>query len=255
MYEDHEIANLERVQHKVLIGILGLPTTTSYYSLLMETGWWTMRGRISYRKLMLYHNIITSDNKRVIKKIIKEQEKNRRPTTWYASVRQEMRTYNIDINPEESLKSKWKKDVKEKINTKMEHDIREHCLGKTKGRTVKDDEYGRKEYLDVLNLEEARKILRMRMHMSKIPGNYKGRGEGICILCEEEKGNMEHYYSCKSVRQLVEVWKTKEDDIRSLDKDRMKRASNFIEKVELMIEPMKIGQTQQISRINISPCV
>ena len=244
VYEDHEIANLERVQHKVLIGILELPTTTPYYSLLMETGWWTIRGRIAYRKLMLYHNIITSDNKRVIKKIIKVQEEKRRSTTWYASVRQEMSTYNIEISPEESLKSKWKKEVKQKINTKMEQEIREHCRGKTKGRTVIDDEYERKEYLDVLNLEEARKILRMRMHMSKIPGNYKGRGEGKCTLCQEEKGNMEHYYRCKSVRQLVEVWRTKEDDIRSLDKDRMKAAAHFIEKVEIMMEPMKIGQTQ-----------
>ena len=36
VYEDHEIANLEHVQHKILIGILELPTTTPYYSLLIN---------------------------------------------------------------------------------------------------------------------------------------------------------------------------------------------------------------------------
>ena len=119
-------------------------------------------------------------------------------------------------------------------------------MGKTKARTVINNTYERKEYLETMSFDQTQKILRMRMHMSKLPGNFKGRGEGICPLCDKEKGNLEHYYRCNSVRQLVEVWRTKEDDVRSLDKDQMKAAAHFIEKIETMMEPMKIGQTQQV---------
>ena len=136
VHQEEEIATLERIQHKILVGILQLPATTPYYALLMETGWWTMRGRLAYRKLMLYHNIITSDNKRVIKKVLKVQQEYQRSTTWYASIKDLMITYSIDMNPEDTLKSRWKKEVKQKINSKMDIEIREQCMGKTKARTA-----------------------------------------------------------------------------------------------------------------------
>lgn len=58
---------------------------------------------------MLYHNIIKSDEKRVIKKILQEQVKFARNTTWYASVMREIKKYQINIEAEEVLKSAWKK--------------------------------------------------------------------------------------------------------------------------------------------------
>ena len=240
-YKDDEIKELDRVQHQVLNGILELPFSTPYYVLLMETGWWTMTGRLAYRKLMLYHNIVTSDNKRVIKKVVEEQKINRRSTTWYASIRREIEKYGIELNPQETLKSRWKKHVKQKINDTMEYEIRGKCTNMTKGRTVKDDEYGRKEYLDTMNFQESRQILRTRTHMSKLPGNYKGRGEGMCPLCNVEKGNIEHYFHCKSVRQLVEVWGVTMNDIDTVDQGRLKAVSRFVEKVELLLEPMMMS--------------
>merc|ERR1712096_152738 len=72
-YKNDEIKQLESIQLSILTGILELPKTTPYCALLMETGWWTMRARISYRRMMLYHNIIRSDNKRPVKKILREQ--------------------------------------------------------------------------------------------------------------------------------------------------------------------------------------
>ena len=57
-YKDSEIKDLEQLQLSILVGILEVPSSTPYYPLLLETGWWTMRARLSYRKLMLYHNIL-----------------------------------------------------------------------------------------------------------------------------------------------------------------------------------------------------
>ena len=238
VHKAEEIKELERVQHKILTGILEVPTTTPYYPLLMEIGWWTMEGRLAYKKLMLYHNITTSDNKRVVKNMIGVQKKLTRPTTWYASIRREMRRYGIDLIPEEVLKSRWKKHVKQKITEKMETEIRTKCSEMTKARTIKNDTYGRKEYITTTNFNNAKKILKTRMHMSKLPGNYKGSGEGICPLCEVEKGNLEHYFQCRYTRQLVDVWDARKDDLGSLDTGRMKVVSNFVEKVEMLLEPM-----------------
>ena len=118
-YHDKELLELERVQHAILIGILELPGSTPYYPLLMETGWWLMSARLAYKKLMLYQNIITSDNKRVTKKLIQVQKEEGRATTWYSSIEREIHKYKIELEAASSIKSTWKKHVKEKIRIKM----------------------------------------------------------------------------------------------------------------------------------------
>ena len=74
--------------------------------------------------------------------------------------------------------------------------------------------------------------------MNKIPGNYRGKSEGTCQLCEEEKGNIEHYFHCKGTWQLVEAWSVAEEDMKSLDMKKMKRVANFAEKLESLMEPV-----------------
>ena len=241
-HKETEMLELERKQHKILTGILELPITTPYYPLLLETGWWTIRGRLAYKKLMLYHNIITSDERRVMKKVLEIQRLCKRSTTWYANIMCEIKTYEIELDARKTLKSRWKKHVKEKINEKMEEDIKERCKNMSKARTILQDPYSRKEYLNVVSLHESKRILKTRLHMNRIPGNYRGKGEGICQLCEEEKGNLEHYFRCKGTRQLVEAWGVNEEDLGSLQKERMLRVANFAVKVEVLLEPIMNGQ-------------
>ena len=205
-HKEKEIAELERIQHTVLTGMLELPESTPYYPLLMETGWWTMSARLAYRKLMLYQNIVTSDKKRVIKKIVQVQKEESRTTTWYNSVERLMKRFGINMDAETSLKSKWKKEVKEKIRIEMEKEIRTKCREMTKGRTVKSDEYRRKDYLGSMSLKEVKKTIKVRTHMSKLPANYKEGGEGICLLCDNNKGSTEHYFECMYTAQLVKGW-------------------------------------------------
>ena len=52
-YKDVEIKQLESVQLNILTDLLELPKTTPYCALLMEVGWWPMKDRLSYKKLML----------------------------------------------------------------------------------------------------------------------------------------------------------------------------------------------------------
>ena len=79
-YKDREIKELESVQLNILTSILELPRSTPYCALLMEVGWWTMKARLEYRKLMLYHNIMKSDERRVTKQLLKVQENEIRKT-------------------------------------------------------------------------------------------------------------------------------------------------------------------------------
>ena len=238
MYKEEEIKQLESMQLNILTGLLEMPKTTPYCALLMETGWWTMRGRLAYSKMMLYHNILRSDAKRPIQKIVLEQEKEVRKTTWLNSVLREITSYNITLDPKESLKSSWKKEVKEKITERMEEEIREKCHNSTKARTVKNDRYERKEYLlGKVSLQETKKILMTRMNMNRIPGNYKGKDKGTCTLCNEAEGNIEHYFGCRMVKQVKKAWGVELQDLASHDLRKMKDVSKFMEKVEIMVDP------------------
>ena len=99
---------LEKMQLQMLTESLEVPRTTPYYPLLMETGFWQMKARVPYRRLMLFHNIMNSDEKRVAKKVVEEQMKMNRKTTWFSTIQHEIEKYNITLDPLVSLKSVWK---------------------------------------------------------------------------------------------------------------------------------------------------
>ena len=105
-----EVKELESVQLKILTSTLQLPQSTPYYAILMEVGWWTMEGRIVYAKLMLYHNIMRSNKKRVLKNLLKEQEKEERETTWLAGIKRQIGRLNMSLKAEDTLKSTWKRE-------------------------------------------------------------------------------------------------------------------------------------------------
>ena len=120
----------------------------------------------------------------------------------------------------------------------MGKELRIKCAMSKKARWIQDDKYERKKYLEgKVDLTTAKKILRTRLNMCKLPGNYKGNGEGKCPLCDEGEGSTEHYFSCKQVRRLGEVWQIKMEDLKSQNIVEMRNIANFFEKVEVMVEP------------------
>ena len=80
----------------------------------METGFWTMKARIAYRKLMLYQNILKSDKRRR-QSLIYIQKNETRDTTWYIGIRKILDKYGVKEDPSNLLKSTWKMLVKKKI--------------------------------------------------------------------------------------------------------------------------------------------
>ena len=80
--------------------------------------------------------------------MIQVQKEEGRSTTWYGSIERELHKYKIELDAASSLKSTWKKHVKEKIGIKMDEEIRTKCGEMSKGRIVKEDEYKKKDYAD-----------------------------------------------------------------------------------------------------------
>ena len=237
-FKNAEIKQLESVQLSILTNLLELPKTTPYCALLMEVGWWPMKDRLSYKKLMLYHNIVRSDDRRVIKKILSAQEREVRPTTWLAAVERDIRKYKIQLNAKETLKSTWKREVKRRINEEVELELRQKCNNSAKARIVKEDKFERKGYLQgKVDTKTAKKILLARLNMCKLPANYKQDGKGTCHLCEEGEGTTEHYFRCVQVNRLKKVCGVKVEHLMSQDMMEMRNVANFLEKVEIMLEP------------------
>ena len=237
-YTEKDIKQLESIQLQILTGILEIPSTTPYCALLMETGWWSMRARLAYKKLMLYHNIRHSDERRVVKKLLQQQQEEERETTWQGSIIKIKKKYDIQLDVDVTLKSTWKKYVKKKITEAEEKSIRDMCRNKKKARTVMNDEYVRKEYLGNATLKDVSKIIKSRLHMCKVPGNFKQKGVTMCPLCGEEEGSTEHYFDCKRTKYLVQIWEVKKEDLQSLETNKLKRVAKFIDKIEEMLQPI-----------------
>ena len=163
-----EETEMEKLQGKLLKLAMELPQSTPYEALLLELGLPTMKARVHYKKLMLYQNIMNSDDRRVVKKLVEEQKKMDREGTWMDGVEKIMERYDIEDTASEDLKSTWKSKVKKKIAEATEEDLRVSCMGKSKARTVLTGVYERKGYLDETTISQASQILMARMHMTSM---------------------------------------------------------------------------------------
>ena len=122
----------------------------------METGIWPAEQKIEYATMMLYHNVKNSDEERVIKQIVKEQEKNKYINTFHQRVKRIAEDLDIDIDKATTTrKSAWKKEVKERIMIKIKNRLADEMNQKTKCRTVSKDKWGRKEYIKECNGESC----------------------------------------------------------------------------------------------------
>ena len=73
-----------------------------------------------YRKMMLYHNIIHSDEDRLCRKIVKDQEKSIEEDTFYHETKQYFNKIGMDIKVvDDMLKSQLKNTIKERLNNRM----------------------------------------------------------------------------------------------------------------------------------------
>ena len=197
-----------------------------------------MRARIHYRKLMLYHNFTNSDDNRKAANVLDAQRQMDRDGTWLGGIKKIMLEYEMEDTVKDDLKSTWKKKVKEKIRRKTEEILREKCTDKSKARTIIQGKYEIKEYLKETTISEAKIILTARLHMVKLPCNYKRNiDQNNCWLCGNENVRTEHFFICKGTKMMQKIWSAKAEDLLSTDRFALIRTSKFLEKVAELYKP------------------
>ena len=179
-----------------------------------------------------------ADESRITKKLMEEQKKEKRDTTWYKSIERAAEKYEIALEEYKEGKATWKKYLKTKIGKKLEEEINGVCRIKSKARTIREDEYTKKNYLGKLPLSMTRSILRYRLHMCKIPGNYKGINIKQCPLCDIINIETEHYFTCNRCYELAKTWGVQKEDMSSQEIHKMKNLAGFFTGVEEMVEPL-----------------
>ena len=197
---DKEIAELEKIQASALKKILMLPSSTAYVGILMETGLWPVEQFIWYRKLMLYHNIIKSKDSRLAKLIWLQQYKFDMPRSFNSNVQSICQTLGLKSNPDHMallLKSKWKRQVKERIEGYIIKKFQPSLQSMTKLRFLRDDRLKRKEYVERSSSHLTQKIMSIRLNMCPAKENFRRPNETpLCRLGCEDVENTEHIICC-----------------------------------------------------------
>lgn len=199
----------------ILRRLLDLPKTAPYEGILSELGIWKVRYTLYYRKVMLYHNILHSDEKRTIKKVVLSQEKNDETGTFWEDVRNIIEELGIQGDMKMLKKSELKKSVKVRVEKAMIEEMEKASKTKTKMRFIKiGDKFIRKEYTKEAG-QLVRQTLITKLNMQPVYGNFKGDWSKriMCPLCVLVDDSTEHLIQC------VEGTRTISDPARFLQED------------------------------------
>ena len=106
---------ISKIQVSALKQILHYPKSTPNIEILFETGIWPIIGRIEYSTMMLFHSVMNSDDERISKKIIEQQQKEKLNNAMYERVKE----LEINIAKVGEIKKSWKSLVKYKMKNKI----------------------------------------------------------------------------------------------------------------------------------------
>ena len=101
-------------------------------------------------------------------------------------------------------KSKWKKQVKEKIGKSIEERTKQEMTNKTKARTIIEDKWERKKYLQECDSETIKDVIKIRLHMWQVNCNYKrDNTDTKCPLCKKLEDTTEHVLECEKDKKFT----------------------------------------------------
>ena len=142
---------------------------------------------------MLLHNLQHSDDERTAKQVINEQKNNNEKECWYSEVKELMCCLEIEKDPVGVMKPEWKRIVKEAIKKKVYEEAEEKKKSMKKLRFV--GEHGRKSYLDEMDGDEIREVMKIKLNMIMTIGGNIGR-EQKCMICQTINETTEHVLQC-----------------------------------------------------------
>ena len=187
--------------------------------------------------MMLYHNIMNSDHKRVARKIIAEQAKSNHKNTMISKVKQIAQEIGLKIkNVENMSKSKWKKQVKEKIGKSIEERTKQEMANKTKARTIVEDKWKRKKYLQECDSDTIKDVIKIRLHMWHGNCNFIGDNTDTkCPLCQKSEETTEHVLEYEEAKKFIhskENSKREKEEIAEICRKNEKKRELAVIKVQ-----------------------
>eukprot|EP00794_Sanderia_malayensis_P015001 gene15001-16550_t len=159
--EGKHLKRLEQIQGGILKRILKLPSSTPYWALLKELGIWTLKRKVDYQRLMLFQNLMKSDESRLGRQIVEEQMKCR-GRNWFNYTKQIAEEIGIELERVFELsKEQWKREVKNKVQESLEKEAKEKELEFKKMRHQREQKFERKRYLKEMGIKEASDVERL----------------------------------------------------------------------------------------------
>ena len=114
-----EDRKINQAHYEVLKRVFEQRDNTPYYGILMETGYWPFSYVVVYKRLMFFHHLIHSEERRVAKKVVRNQMDGKgKGKTWYDGVEEWLQKLDLEKEEERIIKyrkSEWKKKVKEQL--------------------------------------------------------------------------------------------------------------------------------------------
>ena len=185
---------------------------------------------------MLLHNLQHSEDERTAKQVVNEQKNNNEKQCWYSEVEDVMCYLEIEKDPVETNKPEWKRTVKEAINKKIQGEAEEKRNEMKKLRFI--GQLGRKSYIDELDGDETREVLRIKLNMVlSISGNI-GKKE-TCMICQTDDETTEHVFTCTSITNKD---KLTVDCILSTDKQILRKVLKLFMSYEAMREKIVLDK-------------
>ena len=166
-----------------------------------------------------------------------------REGTWTSAVLQYIKDTKIGIEPENVLKSTWKKEVKSKLEMLNERDVKNECEKMRKRRTISKGKWGKKEYME-LGIETAREILKSRLHMMPLPCNYGKSNDGCSLCSHTAKTDTEHYLTCKGMLYMQNKWKLSQNiKLETEDWEEARTISRYLRQVCILLGTGKMDES------------
>ena len=121
-----EYKELEKLQSKAIQMLYGTPQSTPYWGMSFELVLNPLEYEVHYNKLMLYHNLENSSDKRVAKQVVQQKDKYHKANCFYSEILKSAEKIESKLLDARNVKkSTWKqvKKVKQKVWSMMEDKI------------------------------------------------------------------------------------------------------------------------------------
>ena len=202
-----EMKKINQAHYEVLKRVFEQRDSTPYYGILLETGYWPFSYVVVYKRLMFFHHLIHSADRRVARQVVMNQMAGKgKGKTWYAGVEEWLIKLELERSEERIIryrKSEWKKRVKEQLGVWVKKEMEEQKSSMTKLRFTNTN--GRQEYVEKCKMEQVKKVMKVRLNMTELKGNFKGKYENtICPACEAEEETTEHVIKCTEYQRLTQ---------------------------------------------------